>query len=187
MIFAQPPNDNCTAATTVTPNGPCFSGTTVGANDSWQGSVGCQGGGSHPDVWYSFTSTGSQAQFSITASAPWTGNIELVLVQGTCAAGFNIIGSQCSPSISNVTFNGLQAGAVYFFTISNANGATPGPFQVCLTTTSPPTLAGQDCINAAILCTSNAFSQSTSNSGFGAQEVSQANSCWLSGGEKQSK
>jgi hypothetical protein len=113
--------------------------------------------------------------------------MELVLVQGSCAAGFNIIGSQCGPSVLNATFNGLQVGSVYYFTISNANGGTPGPFQVCLTTTSPPTLAGQDCMNAAILCTSNSFSQSTSNSGFGAQEVSTANSCWGFGGERQSK
>jgi gliding motility-associated-like protein len=187
VIFSQPGNDNCNGAVVINPNGSCNAGTTAGANDSWQGSVGCQGGGNHPDVWYSFTSTGSQAQFAITSSAPWTGNIELILAQGTCAGGFNIIGSQCGPSVLNATFNGLQVGAVYFFTISNVNNGTQGPFQVCLNSVSPPTIAGQDCSNAAILCNGNSFSQPTSNAGFGAQEVSTANSCWVFGGERQSK
>jgi hypothetical protein len=126
LIFAQPANDNCNTATTVTPNGTCFSGTTVAATDNWQGSVGCQGGGNHPDVWYTFTSTGSQAQFTITASAPWSGNIEVILVQGTCAGGFNIIGSQCGTSPLNTSFNGLVSGTVYYYTVSNTNGGTPG-------------------------------------------------------------
>jgi gliding motility-associated-like protein len=187
IIFAQPANDNCNAATTVTPNGTCYSGTTVAATDNWQGSVGCQGGGNHPDIWYTFTSTGSQVQFTITASAPWSGNIEVILVQGTCASGFNIIGSQCGSSPLNASFNGLISGTVYYYTISNANGGTPGPFQTCVTTSSPPTSAGQDCNNAAILCNSNTFSQPTSNAGFGSQEVTTANSCWGIGGERQSK
>ena len=187
VAFAQPANDDCANAQTVTPNGTCVPGTTVGANDSWQGSVGCQSGGNHPDVWYTFTSTGAQAQFTITTSAPWSGNVEVVLVQGTCAAGFTLVGSQCgSPSLT-ATFNGLQSGTVYYYTISSTNTGTPGPFQSCLTTTTPPTFAGQDCNNAAILCNSTTVAQPTSNQGFGNQEVTTANSCWGIGGERQSK
>ena len=182
-----PPNDICTDATAILPNGSCTSGTTVGMVDNWTGSVGCQGGGQHPDVWYSFTATGSQAQFTITTAAPWLGDVELVLAQGTCAGGFAIVGSQCGPSSLNAVFNGIQIGTVYYFTISNTNTGTPGPFQVCVTNTTPPPLAGQDCSNAAILCNSNSFSQPTSNAGFSMQEVNQANSCWLVGGERQSK
>ena len=187
MIFAQPVNDNCSGATTVLPNGTCYSGTTVAAADNWQGSVGCQGGGNHPDVWYTFTSTGTQAQFAITTSAPWSGNVELILIEGTCASGFTIVGSQCGPSTLNATFTGLTSGTVYYYTISNTNNGTPGPFQTCLTTTSPPTLAGQNCNNAGILCNASTISQPTSNVGFGTQEVSSANSCWGTAGERQSK
>ena len=182
-----PPNDICTDATVILPNGSCNSGTTVGMVDNWTGSVGCQGGGQHPDVWYSFTATGSQAQFTITTTAPWSGDVELVLASGTCAGGFAIVGSQCGPSSLNAVFNGIQIGTVYYFTISNTNTGTPGPFQVCVTNTTPPPLAGQDCSNAAILCNSNSFSQPTSNAGFSMQEVNQANSCWVFGGERQSK
>ena len=164
-----------------------MNGTTVGAADNWQGSVGCQGGGNHPDVWYRFVSTGTQAQFNIATSPPWSGNVEVVLVEGDCTTGFTIVGSQCGGSPVNTTFTGLQAGNTYYYTISNTNGGNPGPFQVCVTTSSPPTMAGQDCSSAAILCNSSAISQPTSNAGFGTQEVNQVNSCWVTGGERQSK
>jgi hypothetical protein len=106
IIFAQPANDDCGNAQSVNPNGTCNPGTTGSANDSWQGSVGCQGGGNHPDAWYTFISTGTQAQFIITTSSPWSGNVELVIVQGN-VRGIHHIGSQCGAS-RNVTFNGLQ-------------------------------------------------------------------------------
>src|SRR6186997_1142537 len=189
-VFAQPSNDDCNGATTVNTNGSCYNGTTVGAVDNWQQVVGCQNGNnnsSHPDVWYTFTSTGSQGQINVTTSGPWAGGVEIVLVQGNCTTGFTIVGSQCGTSPLNATFNGLQNGTTYYYTISNANNGTPGAFQTCITTTTPPTLAGQDCSNAAILCTSTQFSQPTSNAGFGNQEVTQANSCWINGGERQSK
>lgn len=57
VLIAQP-NDNCSGAQVVTPNGTCYNGTTVGANDSWVGTVGCQSGNNHPDVWYTFVATG---------------------------------------------------------------------------------------------------------------------------------
>src|SRR5436190_896960 len=190
LIMAQPTpaNDICTNAQSIIPNGTCYSGTTIAANDQWTGTVGCQGGGGHPEVWYTFTSTGSQAQFIVTASAPWTGDVELTLVQGTCAGGFFVIGSQCGPSPLNVTFPNLVNGATYYYTISNPNSGTSGPFQTCVTTSTPPILGGQDCnMNSVKLCNSNTVFQSTSSAGYGTQEVTTANSCWGSGGERQSK
>jgi hypothetical protein len=186
VVFSQPGNDNCTTATTITPNGTCFSGSTVGANDSWQGSVGCQGGGNHPDVWYTFVSTGAVAQFNVTASGSWSGNVEVILVQGTCAGGFGLVGSQCGTSPLIATFTGLQNGVTYYYTISNTNTGNPGTFQSCVTTTSPPTVAGQDCSNAAILCNNSTFSQGTSNAGFGTQELNTTATCLVTQ-ERQSK
>ena len=51
--FAQPANDECTGAQSVTPDGTCISGTTVGAFDDWTGLVGCQSGNpnNHEEVW----------------------------------------------------------------------------------------------------------------------------------------
>src|SRR5215831_16943477 len=77
-----PTNDNCGTAQSVTPNGTCYSGTTVGADDSWVGTVGCQSGNNHPDVWYTFVATGSSLAINITAGT-LGGNIEFVLVSST--------------------------------------------------------------------------------------------------------
>jgi hypothetical protein len=170
LSFAQPANNVCGTAQVVTPNGTCVNGTTVAATDTWQGTVGCQNGNNntnHPEVWYSFTATGTQGQFTITAGAGFTGNIELVLVQGTCAGGLALITSQCGPSPLNAAVNGLVVGNTYYYTISNTSTGNPGAFQSCLTTTNPPTVSGQDCTTGAILCDNTTFGQGSSAAGAG--------------------
>ncbi|MES2430082.1 MAG: PKD-like domain-containing protein [Bacteroidota bacterium] len=189
-VFAQPANDNCSTAQTILPNGSCNSGTTVGADDSWNNVVACQSGNNnsnHRDVWYSFVATGDSLRATITAGT-LTGNIEFILVSGTCgAASFALEGSFCGSSPLTGSITGLTVGTTYFYTISTNN--TQGTFNTCVTTatpTPPPVLPGQDCNTAAILCNSNTFTQSTSNLGFGTQEVTPSNSCF-GGGERQSK
>ncbi|HEX8517050.1 MAG TPA: gliding motility-associated C-terminal domain-containing protein [Bacteroidia bacterium] len=139
-VFAQPANDNCAGAIPVTPNGTCVGGTTVAATDNWSGTVGCQaGGGTHEDVWYTFVSTGTIFTGTVTTSAPWTGNVEFVLVSSAtgCTGPFTIVGSACGASPLSINIPGLTNGATYYFTISPPNGGDPGPFQVCPTTSSP--------------------------------------------------
>ena len=146
-------------------------------------SVGCQSG-NHNEVWYSFNSTGTLGQFTVT-NGTQGGNVEFILVSSTGpCTGLGIVNSTCGPSPLNVSV-ALTPGTVYYVTISST-GAN-GTFNLCLTTSSPPPTPGQDCNNASVLCNSSSFSQSTSNAGFGNQEVTTANSCWGSGGERQSK
>ncbi|SEQ18724.1 T9SS type B sorting domain-containing protein [Flavobacterium urocaniciphilum] len=170
--YAQPANNTCTNAQSITPNGTCVSGTTVAATDTWNNVVGCQNGNNasnHPDVWYTFVSTGTQATFTNTAGT-FVGTMELILVEGTCASTFTLVGSNCSASPQNVTFTGLTIGTTYYYTISNASGAgqTPGTFTTCVTTSSPPPISGQDCGTAAILCDNSTFGQGSSTAGSGA-------------------
>src|SRR5215208_1649490 len=89
--------DDCSSAQAVTPDGTCYSGTTVGATDGQAGLVGCQSGNpnsSHPDVWYTFVATGSSLSVKLTAGT-LTGNLEFILFLsiGTCP-GLNV-GSLC--------------------------------------------------------------------------------------------
>jgi gliding motility-associated-like protein len=140
--FAQPANDQCSGAQAVTPNGACVAGTTVNATDNWTGVVGCQSGaagGTHRDVWYSFVSTGTMYTGTVTAPAPWTGNVEFTLVSSAtgCTGPFTIVGSACGASPLAISIPGLTNGATYYFTISGTNGATPGAFTVCSTTSTP--------------------------------------------------
>ncbi len=169
--YAQPANNTCLTAQSITPNGTCVSGTTVAATDTWNNVVGCQNGNNgsnHPDVWYTFVSTGTQAVFTNTAGT-FGGTMELILVEGTCASTFTLAGNSCSASPQSATFTGLTIGTTYYYTISNASGAgqTPGTFTTCVTTSSPPPLSGQDCGTAAILCDNSTFGQGSSTAGSG--------------------
>jgi len=160
-VFAQPANDNCAGATSVPQDGTCVGGTTVAATDSWAGSVGCQSTGSAPDVWYTFTSTGTSASFTVT-NGTMTGNSEIILVfpncgSNNCTCPFVLEGSDCGASPNTATFNSLIAGQVYYYTISSSTGSQ-GTFTSCLTVSSPPPAPGQDCTTSATLCNGPDFS-----------------------------
>ena len=183
-----PLNDLCNNAQPIIPNGSCINGTTFNATDDWSGNIGCQTAiGLHPDVWYSFVATGSQAQISNTSSGAFSGNIEVVLFSGTCPNALTIIGSDCAVSPQNATFNGLTIGTTYYYTISNTSTGSGGSFKTCIINSTPTVNSGFDCTTAAVLCNGDIFDQPSSYGGFGAQEVTPTNSCWLNGGERQSK
>ena len=139
-LLAQPANDLCAGATVVTPDGTCVPGTTVAAADNIAGFNGCQSGGSvnsHNDVWYQFTSTGTEFFATITSVAPFAGNVELILYSGACGAPV-YVASQCGASPLNVYIPGITNGINYFAVISNQGSGTPGPFNFCPATATPP-------------------------------------------------
>ena len=97
IVAAQPTNNICTTATSVTPDGTCYSGTTVSATDTWIGTVGCQSGNNR-EVWYTFTATGSSLDVNIT-SGTLTGNVEFILVEASApCTGLINRGSLCGAS-----------------------------------------------------------------------------------------
>ncbi|MFT6923223.1 MAG: PKD repeat protein [Crocinitomicaceae bacterium] len=189
---AQPPNDFCSGALATSADGTCYGPglpetTTVGAGDDWVGTLGCAG--NNGEVWFSFVATTSQLDINIT-SGTLGGNIEFVLVQSLTppCGGLSLGGgggTACGGSPLTSTFNGLQIGSTYYYTISSTGA--DGTFTSCLTSSVPTPVAGQDCIAGAILCDASGFTQGTSSAGFGNQEVTTATSCWGSGGERQSK
>lgn len=173
-LFAQAPaNDNCTGAVVQPQNGSCLNGTTVGATDSWSttGGVGCQTANNSPDVWYTFTATGTVGSWTLT-NITMTGNIEFVLVipncaNNNCSCPFLLVNSTCGPSVLNVQINTLTVGQTYFYTISSSTGSQ-GTFQTCLTVSNPPPAPGQDCPLAQELCTGTTISVPNINLGPGA-------------------
>lgn len=174
VALAQPPNDNCGTAQVVVPNGTCYTGTTVAANDSWIGTVGCAG--NNVEVWYSFVATGAVANFQVT-SGTLGGNVEIVLVSSTGpCTGLGLEGSVCAPSPVNldVSFS-LIPGNTYYYTISGSGA--PGTFTSCVTTSDPPPAPGLDCPTAEALCTNAPFSQGNFT-GIGAVEEVSQNSCF---------
>jgi hypothetical protein len=164
--LAQPANDNCSTATPVAPTS-CTAGTTTGANDSWVGTVGCQGGGSHPDAWYSFTATNNQLNIDLTSSG--LGNpVEFVLAEspcGDCSCSFIIAGSVCGTAPLSDSIVGLTVGETYYFTVSS--GGASGAYNVCIDNVPAVPRPGQDCPTAANICNEDPFGQATVASGNG--------------------
>ncbi len=151
VSIAQPVNDLCAGATPLTLGNPCVNGTVVGANDNITSTAGCQAGGGvnqHLDVWYSFVATGSQFDATFTSSAPFTGNIEFLLVTGACGAQ-SIVSSSCAASPMTVTVPGLTIGTTYYVIVSKQGSGTAGPFTICnYNTTTSACTANDDCFTA---------------------------------------
>ncbi len=187
VIYAQPPNDFCSGAFSVNPNGTCYGPglpqtTTAGSADNWVGTVGCAG--NNQEVWFSFVATGTQLNINVT-NGTMTGNIEFILVESTGpCSGLTLEGSLCgaSPLVGMVS-NNLTIGATYYYTISNTGSL--GTFTTCVTNTTPPPVPGQDCTNSAVLCDNSSFSQGMF-SGIGVAENISTNSCF-GANEQQSK
>lgn len=158
LVIAQPANDNCTGSTVVPQDGTCVNGTTVAATDSWSGAVGCQSADGHPDVWFTFTATGTQADLVVT-NGTMTGNVEIIFVLANCNSQncncpFLLAGNDCAASPNSITVTPLIVGETYYYTISSSTGSQ-GTFSACLTVTTPPPpppAPGQDCNTAATLC-----------------------------------
>lgn len=166
--FAQPANDACSGAQAVIPNGGCTNGTTTNSNDTWIGSVGCQGGGGSNEVWYTFTATANQLNFTINSTG--IGNdVEFILAEspcGNCGCAFTIAGSICGPAPLTDSITGLNVGAVYYVTVSSSG--TDGDFSVCMDNITAVPIPGQDCNTATSLCDTSSFGIGTISSGNGA-------------------
>jgi hypothetical protein len=177
MVFAQPANDNCGGATSITPDGTCQNGTNVSANDNWAGEVGCAtvgGPNAHLDVWYSFVATGTNVDIVVTDISVG-GTIEVILVEPAtlpCTGPFTVLVTSCAVGGTTASYGSLVVGNTYYYTIS-ANGSNTGTFQHCTTTQTPVGAGNQDCVNATAICNNNTFSGNSS--GNGVQELTAAN------------
>lgn len=184
FAFAQPSNDNCSGSTVAPQDGTCLGGTTVGATDSWSGGpIGCTGG-TAPDVWYTFTATGTQADLVVT-NGTMTGNVEIIFVLANCNSGncncpFLLVGTDCGASPNTATFTGLIVGETYYYTIGSSTNSQ-GTFTSCLTVTTPPPpppAPGQDCVTGVTLCGGPNFTVGSLDLGDG--NVEEAGAGWSS-------
>lgn len=183
-----PANDLCSTAQVVLASGSTVAGTTVNANDDLIGLLGCQTGlptADHPDVWYAFTATATQLTYTVAGSTPR----EVFVFEGSCTGGLLLIRSDCGTGSITGTVSGLVSGNNYLVAVAAPSAAASGPFTIQVITSTPPILPSQDCNQATILTSGAPFSQGTVNMGAGANttEVSTSNSCWGTGGERQSK
>lgn len=143
-LAAQPVNDDCVNAITLTPAPVCNN--TPGTN---AGAVtfdydGC----SEVDkrtVWYKFIATQSNHVVQLTLGTMSRGIIDLVAAPCGSSSMSTCAGAQNGPVITR-NFSGLTAGQEYLVVISNPTGDQEGTFDVCVITPPPP--VNDDCVNA---------------------------------------
>lgn len=142
--LAQPANDNCTGAVSLTPGATCtnIAGTLNNATVSIGPAATCVSGNLY-DVWYSFTATSSSHTITISGYGSAYTRRQLVLYQGTCT-GLQFVACTAvqttgtSLALSNTD---LSPGTTYYVRVIFPNTvATPltvnGTFSICVTGTA---------------------------------------------------
>ncbi len=159
-LNAQPANDNCSGAVTLTAGTP-VSGTVWNATASSSIPTGCSVGNPDDDVWYRFTATSSGVA-TITLSAVGTeldaSGAIIQLFSGSCGSLTSV--ACANGSLSELITNGLTNGNTYFLRVfAYATGALTGgssgsAFTITFTTAVPPP-SNDECVNSILLPTSN--------------------------------
>ena len=158
QAFAQPANDNCSGAVSLTVNttGDCatlVAGSLVGATDSGAGDHGA--GVPSDDVWYTFVATNTTQVIKLlnVAGTP-TDLVHEILTGGCDDLTTFYIGDD--PDTSSVS--GFVVGDTYYLRVFSyqADPATSTTFDVCVS--GPPAPPANDNCDAAVALTVNADS-----------------------------
>ena len=151
-IFAQPSNDNCSGATTLTSNTSCNNNQyrLKNATASSGIPVGCAAGGTHYDVWFQFIAQGTSQTVTISALQSNFTNPEIQLFSGTCGSLTSVV---CGTT--TMTGTGLTIGNTYYVRVSNIGSpiSSNDRFDICVTHPNPPP-TNDNCSGATVL-TSN--------------------------------
>src|SRR5258705_5517539 len=155
ISYAQPANDDCGSAITLTSSTSCVNTAGTNVSATWNPStfpgttIGC-GASSKLDVWYKFVAQASTQTITVS-SAP--SQIRLQLLSGTCGSFTSLFCGNTS-----ITATGLTVGTTYYIRVYTQNSNT-GTFNICVTHAPP---ANDDCAGAVSL-TSNSSCVNTSS------------------------
>lgn len=155
--FAQPLNDNCSNASTLTVGAPCTNGTNVGATIEAGETVGATGTGCwltapNNTVWYQFT-TGAAGNYTVSTDNGGSTDTQIKILSGTCGAFTSVACDEDGGTINgfaSIATAALPAATTYFVQVDVYNTAT-GTF--CINVTYNPPIPN-DCIFNAFDITS---------------------------------
>ncbi|MFI5149260.1 MAG: T9SS type A sorting domain-containing protein [Bacteroidia bacterium] len=174
-------NDDCAAATTLTPNAGCVvtSGNTTGATPYITGCVG----NADDDVWYKFTATATSHEILVT---PTIGTFDPVveLLSGNCASLTSMVCQDVNSAglPETIDIYSLTIGTTYYVRVYHFGaGSGGGTFNICVSN-PPATPANDNCAGATSLTenvacvntagtTAGATSSGGTCSGSGSQDV----------------
>lgn len=145
---ASPSNDDCAGAITLTSSASCTttSGTLSGATPTTGLPAGCEGAGTHYDVWYKYVATNTTERFTISSLGADITSSEIQLYSGTCGS---LTSLQCGTT--SLTSTSLTVGSTYYIRVSNIRSSpyvpTNAGFNICIQ--DPP--SNDKCANAVSL------------------------------------
>ncbi len=145
VIIAQPANNDCGGALTITPGATCntTSGTVAGATQSIAATVGT----ADDDVWYQFTAAAT-TQIITVVSAGATFNPVIQVYSGICPTltPINSPYNSASTITEKAIVTGLTAGVIYYYRVYSFSGTvtTTPTFTTCIVT--PP--VNDECLGA---------------------------------------
>jgi hypothetical protein len=148
-----PVNNECTAATILTPQSNITFGTfTAGISTDATASAqptSCSTG-EDDDVWYQFTAT--QANMQVVLQNATISTTRIAVYSGTCGALVLVKCQLGNARDNNVLLTGLGTGTTYLVRVySSSTAATaPGTFSIMVTTQYNPPV-NDDCVNATEL------------------------------------
>lgn len=180
--LAQPANNNCSGAFTLTANSTCVntSGTTSGATQS---QAGCTGN-ANDDVWYTFIASSTTETVTVKGSSSF--DAVLQVFSGSCGGtSLGCVDNTGNGGTETKALTGLTVGTQYWFRVYDYGSGTPTnpTFNVCVIQPPPPT--AQDCNGGLSICANTPFAGNPNGSGT-VDDASGANFGCLVGGEHQS-
>lgn len=150
VTHAAPANDNCAGAVSLTSNTTCINtSSTLNLATATGGlPAGCQPGGTHYDVWFSFVAAATTETVTISGLGSNITNPRIQLYSGTCAG---LTSLTCGTT--TLTNAALTIGNTYYVRVANLNtdpsgAGTVADFDICVTHTGP---ANDLCANAISL------------------------------------
>jgi hypothetical protein len=150
VTHTSPANDNCAGAINLTSNGTCSNttGTLNLATATGSLPAGCQPGGTHYDVWYSFVAATTTETITLSNLGANVTDPRLQLYSGSCGS---LVSVACGTT--SITQAGLTIGNTYYVRVANLNTdptgvGTVANFDICVTHTPP---ANDECTGAIAL------------------------------------
>ena len=150
FAFAQPANDDCINAISITPsvNTTCTltAGTTAGVISSdYDPCMEFE----KRNVWYKFTATAANHIVQLTFGTMQNGIVDVFTGDCGSRVSVNTCNSASAGPVVQKILGGLTVGQEYLIAVSTSEQNEEGTFDICVTTPPPP--ANDDCNNAVSL------------------------------------
>jgi hypothetical protein len=163
--FAQPGNDDCFSAETLTSDVNCnpTTGSSLGATQSITGSCF---GTDDDDVWYQFTAVETTHTITVTGYNGFDAVINVL--SGSCdGSSLSCTDATGPDQTETAVVSGLTIGDTYLIRVYHFDvGDGGGDFDICVTHDLPPAPENDEC-SGAIILTSDVNCSSTSGSSLG--------------------